>query len=151
MRIPTPEGWERSTELDSELIRYTLGNPSMTEAGFAPNVIVTLETVPANASAEEVLAAQWDAMASVGVTDIVPTSDSPVCGFPAQRVTYSLPQMGQVPARSGVAIAVVTTGAQRFTSVVGLQTTNPQDPTYVEDSTTILDGFQILPVPEGDS
>jgi hypothetical protein len=152
MRIPTPDGWERTTMMDSELIRYAMGNPSLAVDSFAPNVVVTLEPVPANAgSPEDVIDAQWEALQSVGGTDIEPTSDSPVCGFPAQRISYRLPSMGEIPPRSAAAVAIVTTGAERWTTVIGLQTVEPDNPGYVEDSTTILDGFQILPEPDGNS
>jgi hypothetical protein len=59
-------------------------------------------------------------------------------------VTFTLPRMGDIPRRSGEAIAVVTTGERRYAAVVGLQTSQPDKRAYVEAAKTILDGFQIM-------
>jgi hypothetical protein len=146
MRIPHPQNWERSTMLDSELIRYAMANAEIAANEFAPSALVTLEEVTAHdGSPEEIFDMEWDGLVKLaGGTDLVRTSDSPVCGFPAQRVTFALPQMGAMPPRKGTAIAVVTTGEHKYAAVIGLQTTQPDKPAYVNDAKTMIDGFQIM-------
>ncbi|MGX9791378.1 LpqN/LpqT family lipoprotein [Mycobacterium sp. MMS18-G62] len=146
IRIPHPENWERSTMLDSELIRYAMANAGMAANNFAPSALVTLEDVTTHDSSPgEIFDMEWDGLVKLaGGTDLTKTSDSPVCGFPAQRVTFALPQMGAIPPRKGTAIAVVTTGEHRYAAVIGLQTTQPDKPAYVDDAKTILDGFQVM-------
>src|SRR5262245_17009720 len=41
MKIPQPEGWERVTMMDSDLIRFTMRNPTLIRDGFAPTAVVT--------------------------------------------------------------------------------------------------------------
>jgi hypothetical protein len=149
MRIPKPRNWERTTMLDSELIRYAMANSAIAANDFAPSALVTLEDVTVHGgSAEEIFAMEWEGLVKMaGGTDLATTSDSPVCGFPAQRVTFALPRMGAVPPRSGVAMAVVTSGARKYAAVIGLQTTEPDRPAYADDAKTILDGFQIMTEP----
>jgi hypothetical protein len=146
MRIPHPTNWQRSTMLDSELIRYAMANADMAANHFAPTALVTLEDVTEHGgSPKEIFRMEWDGLVKLaGGTDLVTTSDSPVCGFPAQRVTFKLPQMGAIPPRDGTAIAVVTTGERKYAAVMGLQTTQPDKPAYVDDAKTILDGFQVM-------
>jgi len=146
MRIPRPKNWERSTMLDSELIRYAMANADIAANNFAPSALVTLEDVTTHrGSPEEIFDMEWEGLVNLaGGTDLVTTSDSPVCGFPAQRVTFALPRMGAIPPRKGTAIAVVTTGVRKYAAVVGLQATQPENPAYVDDANDILDGFQIM-------
>jgi len=146
MRIPHPHDWERTTMLDSELIRFAMANADQAANNFAPSALVTLEDVTSHGgSPEEIFAMEWEGLVKLaGGTDLVTTSDSPVCGLPAQRVTFTLPRMGAIPPRSGTAIAIVTSGERRYAAVIGLQTTEPDKPAYVDDAKTILDGFQIM-------
>lgn len=135
--------------LDSELIRYAMANSAIAANDFAPSALVTLEDVTVRGgSPQEIFAMEWEGLVKMaGGTDLVTTSDSLVCGFPAQRVTFALPRMGAVPPRSGVAMAVVTSGARKYAAVIGLQTTEPDRPAYADDAKTILDGFQIMTEP----
>jgi hypothetical protein len=152
MRIPQPPNWERNAMLDSDLIRFAMSDVALAANKFAPSAAVTLEDVTTKgASPEDVIAAEWDSVRAVGATDLVVTSDRPVCGFPAQTVTYKLPKMGVISARDGVGLAVVTPGVRKYAAVISVQTTEPHNPTYIADAKTVLDGFQILPEPSGNS
>jgi hypothetical protein len=152
MRIPQPPSWQRNTMLDSEVIRYAMDNPTLIANEFAPNALVTLEDITTKGgSPHEIIAKEWDTLTKIGGSDLVTTSDSPVCGLPAQRVTYKLPQMGAIPPHSAAALAVITPGVRKYAVLIGLQTTQPDNPTYAADSQTILDGFEILPEPRGNS
>ena len=45
MRIPVPPGWERSTKMDNESIRFAIRNPALTVDEFTPNAVVTLQKI----------------------------------------------------------------------------------------------------------
>ena len=71
MKIPQPDGWERVTMMDSELIRFTMRNVGLAKDGFAPTAVVTLESHRGIAEPREVFDAQQDALESgVGATDV---------------------------------------------------------------------------------
>ena len=46
MRIPLPQGWERTAKMDNESIRFAIRNPGLTADGFTPNAVVTLQKLP---------------------------------------------------------------------------------------------------------
>src|SRR5215470_7677594 len=54
LKIPQPDGWERVTMMDSELIRFTMRNPSLAKDNFAPTAVVTLESQPGEHDPQEV-------------------------------------------------------------------------------------------------
>jgi hypothetical protein len=78
-------------------------------------------------------------------------SDDPICGLPAQQVTYKLPATGGIPPRTAIALAIVTPGAKKYAVVVSMQTSEPIDQTYLDDSFKILRGFQIAASPGASS
>jgi hypothetical protein len=141
LRLPQPAGWERLTAMDSEVVRYMTRNPSL-----RASAAVTQEDVTkSNASPEDIIAAEFsNATTFVGATDVVTSPHPPVCGYPAGTVTFNVPQRGGIPPLSGLALAVITTGARKYAVVVTVQTAEPDNPTYVEDSKAIVDGFQVL-------
>ena len=76
MKIPQPEGWERVTMMDSELIRFTMRNEALVKDGFAPTAVVTLESHPGIAEPRQVFDAQQDALKSgIGATNISVSRD----------------------------------------------------------------------------
>lgn len=147
MRIPQPPNWKRDTRLDSQLIRYVMTNRSLIANRFAPYAAATLEDVTAkDVPPEQVIAGEWDSIRAIaGASDLTITSSRAVCGYPAQTVTYTVPQMGAIPTRYGTALAVVTPGVRKYAAVVTVQSAEPTNPTYVADAKTIIDGFQIMP------
>src|SRR4051812_41332928 len=97
MAIPQPQGWERVTMMDSELIRFTMRNQSLARDGFAPTAVVTLESHRGIAEPREVFDAQQDALKTViGATniDVTPTT---VCELPAEMIDYTTPPLGFLP------------------------------------------------------
>jgi hypothetical protein len=145
MQIPQPPGWERTTMLDSEIVRYALVNRSLTTNRFAPSAIVTVEDVTNKGlSPKEVITQEWLGVTTMaGGTDMVTMSDEPVCGLPAQQVTYKLPAVGGIPARTASALAIVTPGVKKYAVVVSVHTSDPNEQTYLDDSFKILRGFHI--------
>jgi hypothetical protein len=147
LRLPQPQGWERTTKLDSESIRYAIRNPGLADQGFTPNAVVTLQKVAAKeGNAQQILDIQNKQLAArLKVTDLK-TSSAKVCGSSAQTTTYTAPAMGKIPARSAVSLAVVyTEGDVNYVSTLTVQTIKPDNPTYAADSAAILKGFQIRP------
>ncbi|WP_163694902.1 LpqN/LpqT family lipoprotein [Mycolicibacterium sarraceniae] len=147
LRLPQPQGWERTTKLDSETIRFALRDEGLTEEGFTPNVVVTLQK--ANSSIgkpQRILDAQnQQLVAKLKVKDLKSTP-AQVCGSTAQSTTYTAPAMGKIPARNATSLAAVyQDGDVNYVTTVTVQTIKPENPTYVTDSATIIKGFQILP------
>lgn len=144
--VPVPEGWERNTSMDSELIRGTFGNKGLVKDGFASNVTIAMEDVTGTASsAQEGVQAQVDAIAAIG-GQLVSKEDVTVCGNPAALAQIRLPAMGTIPERDGSLLIVVSESGDTLTAtVLTLQTLDSSDPVYLADAATIVEGVQITP------
>ena len=149
MKIPQPQGWVRSTKLDSDLFRFTMVNRRLVANDFASNVVVTLESAPGVEAADSVFDLQRKALESAfGATDLRVT-DHTLCGLPAETVQYQTPPMGHLTPHPGtVVMAVLQTDDTTYAASVTIQTGDPGNPTYQRDAETILKGFQLLS-PEG--
>jgi hypothetical protein len=149
MKIPQPQGWVRSTKLDSDLFRFAMLNRSLAANDFASNVVVTLESAPGIESPDSVFELQREALESAfGATDLR-VSEHTLCGLPAETVQYQTPPIGNVAPHPGtVVMAVLQTDDKTYAASVTIQTGDPADPTYQHDAETILKGFQLLS-PEG--
>ena len=136
LRIPQPQGWERTDKLDSETIRYALRNPGLAADGFTPNAVVTLQRVGADVGKpQQILDAQNKQLQmKLKVKDLSATPIQ-VCGSPAQTVAYTAPEeMGKIPARKANSVAVVyQDGDVNYVATVTVQTikrtTRPTPPT----------------------
>jgi hypothetical protein len=146
MKIPQPDGWQRVTMMDSELIRFTMRNNSLVKDGFAPTAVVTLESHRGLAEPQEVFDAQHDALKSaVGATDVKIT-ETTVCELPAETIDYTTPQLGILPPHPArVLTAVLHTEDTTFAMTMTVQSADADNPTYQRDAETILTGFQMLP------
>lgn len=147
LRIPQPPGWERTTKLDSESIRFAIRNPALVADGFTPNAVVTLQKVGSDVGKpQQVLDAQNQQLTTkLKVTDLKSTPGE-VCGSPAQSTTYTAPGMGKIPPRTAASLAVVyQSGDVNYVATVTVQTIKPDNPTYAADSAAIIKGFQVLP------
>ena len=146
MAIPQPEGWERVTMMDSELIRFTMRNQSLARDGFAPTAVVTLESHRGIAEPREVFDAQQDALeTAIGATDIEITPTT-VCELPAEAIDYTTPTMGFLPPHPATVVtAVLSTEDTTYAMTMTVQSGDPDNPTYKRDAETILSGFQMLP------
>ena len=147
LRLPQPQGWERTTKLDSETIRFALRNESLTDAGFTPNAVVTLQKVGSDlGKPQQILDAQSKQLVSKLKVKDLKSAPAQVCGSPAQSTSYTAPAMGKIPARNATSLAVVyQAGDINYVTTVTVQTIKPDNPTYATDSALILKGFQILP------
>ncbi|WP_375487130.1 LpqN/LpqT family lipoprotein [uncultured Mycobacterium sp.] len=146
LRIPTPEGWQRSTMLDSELIRYVVTKPALRSGGFTPNVVVTLESVPGGRDPRSVLDDERQELIRTGVGTNLAVTDQTLCGYPAQMVRYTAAAMGAIPPRPATVLtAAADLGNRTYAVAVTIQTTDPDNPVYRHDAEEILTGFQMLP------
>ena len=146
VRIPQPPGWERWTNMDSEMIRATMVNKSLTADGFTPNVVYTLDKVPGHPDPQSLFDQGREALVKmIGATD-VQTSSNSLCGLPAETTHYTIPLPADVgPHPAVVRSAVITSGDSTYMVSLSMQSTHADDPTYARDSATILDGMQVLP------
>ena len=146
MKIPQPEGWDRTTMMDSELIRFAMANRSLASDGFASNVVVTLENAPGIEEPDVVFDTMRDALESdLGVTE-VRVSEHTLCGLPAETIEYQTPIMGNISPHPGTAVvAVLHTDDTTYAVSVTVQTKDPDNPDFQRDSEEILKGFQLLP------
>lgn len=156
MRIPMPAGWERSTKMDSENIRYAIRNQALAADGFTPNAVVTLQKVPGDiGKPEQILQAQNDQLSQkLKVTGLNSTSTE-VCGAPAMSTSYTAPELDltkrnpkapKIPPRAATSLATVyKSGDSTYVATLTVQTVKPDNPTFAQDSETILKGFQLLP------
>jgi hypothetical protein len=146
MKIPQPEGWERVTMMDSQLIRFTMRNEAMAKDGFAPTAVVTLESHPGITEPREVFDAQLDALKSgIGATD-VSVRESTVCELPAETIDYTTPQLGALPPHpASVLTAVMPTEDDTYAMTMTVQSADPGNPAFQHDAEMIATGFQMLP------
>lgn len=142
MQIPQPDGWERNTQMDSEIVRLALVNPGLAEGGFAPNLVVTGEASPADP--QESFEVQISSIRDgLGVPELSST-EGELCGHPTMTVEYMLPEMGGVPERPAtMQIVVVDEGEQAFTYTFTAQSTAETDPAFDDDISSMLESVQI--------
>lgn len=164
MRLPVPPGWERSTKMDSEQIRFAIRNETLAADGFTPNAVVTLQKVGIDVGKpEQILQAQNEQLTKkLKLTDLTATPTE-VCGAPALSTTYTAPEVGlgkkipqrakgktpalpTIPPRNATSLGVVyRSGDTNWVATLTVQTVKPDNEAYVKDSAEILKGFQLLP------
>ncbi len=145
LRIPVPDGWERNSMMDSAIIRYTIVAADLISNDFAPNAVVTLESVRGTQAPEEVFEQNRANLESgLGAFDLQ-TESNTTCGLPSETTRYIAPPMGPAPERPIIMHAVVAEdGGSTYLATLTIQTTDPADPRYISDSQEIVDGFQML-------
>lgn len=145
LRIPQPQGWERITALDSEMIRFVMRNDGLEFDGVAPTAVVTLESHRGEITPPEFFDSQRRQVTQLGVTDLT-LEDTTLCGLPAVRGHYMSPLMGTAgPRRAELLSAVMFTEGMTYGVAVTLQSADEDDPAFRSDAQEILDGFQMLP------
>lgn len=145
LRIPVPAGWERNTMMDSEIIRYSIVATDLISNNFAPNAVVTLESVRGSQAPEEVFEQNRDNLVSgLGAFDLQ-TESNTTCGLPSETTSYMAPPMGPAPERPIIMHAVVAEDdTSTYLATLTIQTADPDNPDYVSASQEIVDGFQML-------
>lgn len=145
MRIPVPQGWERNSMMDSRIIRYAIVAQDLITDGFAPNAVVTLESVRGTPDPDIVFGENRNNLVTMmGASDLETESNS-TCGFPSETTSYIAPPMGPAPERPIIMHAVVAdAGNTTYLATLTLQTAEGGNPTYLRDAQEIVDGFQLL-------
>jgi len=147
MKIPQPDGWQRVTMMDSDLIRFTMRYAvAPSRGGMVPTAVVTLESHRGLAGPREVFDSQKDALeTALGATD-VQTSEITLCELPAEMIEYTTPPLGILPPHPAkVVTAVLQADDVTWAMTMTVQSADPDNPTYRRDVETILTGFQMLP------
>jgi len=151
LRIPQPPGWQRTKMLDSEIIRFAMGNPDLAGNHFVPTAVVTLESAPStNQDQDKIFDQERAALADrLGVNNMQ-TTHTTLCGHKADLVSYDAPAMGQIPPRKAKTLIVVAEfSGNDYAVTVTVQAADPDNPGYVRDTQTVLTGFQLLPPEKG--
>ena len=146
LRIPQPDGWKRLTMMDSQMIRFTMSNPGLTDGGFTPTAVVTMGSQAGVVDPASYFKQALQLLTSkFGATDLSVTEGT-LCGLPAQTMRYTVPTIATVgPHPATVVVAVLSSEGTTYAASVTVQTTDPANPTYQRDAETILTGFQMLP------
>jgi hypothetical protein len=146
MRIPQPQGWDRITQLDSEMIRFSMRNAALGLPTFAAAAVVTVESHPGEIDANEFFDQSRDALAQAFGGDGMTYEDGTLCGLPAQTIQYTLPpQMADTPTVPATALMVVAfNGGRTYGVALTIQSPTPDNPDFKRDSENIQRGFQVL-------
>ncbi|MBX7434816.1 LpqN/LpqT family lipoprotein [Mycobacterium sp. Y57] len=145
LRIPIPQGWERNSTMDSQIIRYAIVAQDLVADGFTPNAVVTLESVRGNSSPDQVFEQNRDNLVRMMNASDLDTETNTTCGFPSETTEYTAPAMGSIPQRPVIMHAVVATyGGVTHLATLTIQTTDPDNPTYQDDADEIVEGFQVV-------
>ncbi|WP_238159043.1 hypothetical protein [Mycobacterium sp. MFM001] len=137
--------------LDSEIIRFAMGNQELTADKFTPSAVVTLESTPDKTKdRQEIFEQERAALVDrLGATDVRSTETSR-CGQAAFIASFNAPAMGRIPSRKAKTLMVIGAFRDRtYVATVTVQSTDPDNPTYTRDTETILTGFQMLPPDAG--
>ncbi len=145
LKIPQPPGWTRFSEMDSDIVRYTMRNED-----FGGIAVVTAESMDGIADPDDAFRGVHE-----GVTEILgpgtqlDITSTEHCGLPAETMPFVNPgfgQSGEMPTEA-LTVVMVHEGRSHVVSVqVGSKRLDEAVPT--RDAETILTGFHILPPPE---
>jgi probable lipoprotein LpqN len=137
LAIPQPQGWERSTDLDSALIRGVIANVGLRANGFTPNAVATLEDTTGKVqTAQQAVDAEAAGVEQGGVA-VESQTPGTICGQSSKTINYTLQN------RPVTAVIVAAEHEQKiWAAVLTVQTSEPENPKYIADKQTILNGFQ---------
>jgi len=154
MRIPEPEGWARSAEVESVdgTIRFAIANSGNGPIHHATAVMV--ERVP-DAEPQTIFddfeAHLTQMLGEEGMPTDLTTTAGTVCGLPSTTITYGAPvaslgtTLDELPAEQATNVLVVTESGGDTYLVAVVQTTVSGDAKYQRDAETILTGLEVLP------
>jgi hypothetical protein len=148
MKIPQPQEWNRSTKMDSELVRFAMVNRDPGEDGAVASAVVTLEKPPGVEEADVIFEMQRHALETMaGATDLQ-VSEHTLCGLPAETVQYRTPETGRIdPHPATVVMAVIHVADSTYAATLTVGSDATDNPTFQRDADMILKGFQLLPPP----
>lgn len=139
LELPTPAGWVYSSEMNSPIIRGLVANAGLRANNFTPNAVVTLEDLTGEVTdAQQGIDAELAGATNSGLT-IGNRTPGTVCGHQSTTVTYAL----QGHAATGL-IVVATDGQKVWATTLTVQTSEPDNTTYIADKQTILNNFRLI-------
>ncbi|WP_166902471.1 LpqN/LpqT family lipoprotein [Mycobacterium sp. DL440] len=146
LRVPKATGWNRSTKLDSEIVRFVLVNTDLAANQFAPNIVVTLEDAP-KADVQTIFSQQHANLVKLAGAKDLTSEPATVCGLPAETIKFTADPTGPGAHSRVLTVLSVPTivGGHQYLVTATVQTTDPDSPTYQHDAKALLDGFQVLP------
>jgi hypothetical protein len=110
---------------------------------FVP--LVTFETAgDGSADSAQVFDQQRELLESqLGATDVA-SEFGTRCGYPARTISYTAPEMGDVPERRAKVLCVLAdVNGTAYLTTVTVSSVDADEPTYAGNSETILSGFQV--------
>lgn len=144
LRVPQPPNWKPVIKASRGSIRYLMANPALIGNMFTPNVVVTLEDASVLDAQSIFVDAERAMRARSGISDLDATRGT-LCGLPSDTVSYRGARVLLPGQRAVTTLTVVAgVGARQYVVTVTAQTAQPDNPTYVGDLKTILDGLQVL-------
>lgn len=146
LRIPVPAGWKRNTKMNNRIIRFAIVAPDLATRGFAPNAVVTLESVRGSRDPDDLFEENRSNLVDLLKAFDLTTEVNTTCGLPSETTDYIAPAAGPAPERPIIMHAVVSdTGRATYLATLTVQSADAENPTYLRDAQEILDGFQVLP------
>jgi hypothetical protein len=142
LKIPRPTGWERFTEMDSQIVRYAMRNDSLGAVA-----VVTAESIAGVGDPEDAFEGVHQGISELlGPAVTLDVTKLEHCGLPAETMPFVNPGIGQSGAMPTESLSVVMVD-EGSTHIVSVQvaTKMPDDPVAAHDVDTIITGFQILP------
>ncbi|BBY34487.1 LpqN/LpqT family lipoprotein [Mycolicibacter minnesotensis] len=142
--LPKPPGWEFLPGNDAGPVRGVLYNQDLRRHGFTPNAVVTLEDLTGQVGLPaQALAKERAAVAAI-VGDLDTDIAGTVSGFASRTITYNL----QGRPATGLLIAVQNAQNRIWAITVTTQTTDADNPQYIEATRQLLDSLEVrLPTP----
>jgi hypothetical protein len=144
---PTPPGWvsdPSAIRVSTPFVRGILRAIGLTESGFTPNAVVTVEEVTGrnqDFTSEELLTGSIANLKVALSSEQISHTWGSVCGF--QSVTSEW--QGSIAGTTGTTLAVVASDNQRTRWIVSMsvQTRAPSNPDYLAAKSAMVNDFQV--------
>lgn len=138
LSIPIPSGWQESDKHNSTLIRGAILAPGLRANDFTPNAVVTLADVTQDSDTPQ-KAIETETQGLATKVTIESQTSGTRCGFPAKTINYKVEGR---PATSLI-IAAKDDKGRVWVSTVAIQTTDPNNPDYVQAKQLIIGGYKV--------
>ncbi|WP_295627693.1 hypothetical protein [uncultured Corynebacterium sp.] len=140
--VPRPDGWDRASDFESDMIPLAMANQGLTADGFAPSAVLTVEQSDLGGSDEFDRQAQMvETIAEEGSASLQPIGET--CGHESQILEYQTQAPGDI-VTDVTALMVSVPADSGFTTVVlSVQSAEPDNPEYAESLQTMTEELQI--------
>ena len=141
--IPLPEGWERMTMLDSELVRLTTADEA---SGPEKGRTAVLTVEPADISGTKVFDANADMIEStLSPQDFVRHPVTSVCGLDAQLFDYTTARMGDGGKQTihQLLLSVPDVNGSNLVAVLTVQSAASDADAFAPIADTIISGLRV--------